>query len=265
MGIEYAPAIDMFIDDPAWVFTNALAGLSGNELSIVIHKTASGGFQTATQVAEFFHADTGGHKSVHFIVGRDGSVIQVVRLQNGAGGNCCLEANHDVYWDIFKSRYGNLNRCTISIEHEDWTVNNTQTMTSEQIDASFTLVKWLVNKFNIPVSHIKGHNTLDPISRQHCPGSTYPMEQLMQELNNQPPPEDFQLEAAKLEWNSILPDTPMNTGIFGSWINGYRNGTSYGPPLCHEYHAKDWNGQPIVVQQFTRKRCEWSNGNAHWF
>jgi hypothetical protein len=81
MGAEYPPAIDMFITDPAWVFTDALQGLSGNQLSIVIHKTACNGFCSATDVANFFHNDRVGHKSAHFIVGRDGSVVQVVHSQ----------------------------------------------------------------------------------------------------------------------------------------------------------------------------------------
>src|SRR5258708_34256696 len=118
MGVEYPPAIDMFIDDPAWVFTNALQGLSGDQLSIIIHKTACNGFCSATDVANSFHNDTKDHKSAHFIVGRDGSVIQVVRLRHGAGGNCCVQPGYDPYWDPYLKKYANLNKSTISIEHE---------------------------------------------------------------------------------------------------------------------------------------------------
>lgn len=270
MGVEYQPAIDMFIDSPAWVFTDALAGLPGSELSIVLHKTASGGFQTATEVAQYFINDVATHKSVHFIVGRDGSVIQVVHLKDGAGGNCCLESGHDTYWTSFQQKYGNLNRCTISIEHEDWTVLNTQAMTPEQIDASFKLVHWLVNKFNVPVSHIKGHNTLDPISKAHCPGSTYPMSELINSFSSSsptPPPvdtPDYQLQASIAEWKSIVADIPMNTGIYDAWLSDYRSGIFRGPPLSDEYETVNWNGQPIKVQQFTRYRCEDNGGKKDW-
>lgn len=180
MGAEYPPAIDMFITDPAWVFTDALQGLSGNQLSIVIHKTACNGFCSATDVANFFHNDRVGHKSAHFIVGRDGSMVQVVHLKDGAGGNCCLESGYDSYWQPFENQYGNLNRCTFSIEHEDWTNDNSQAMTQAQIDASHTLVNWLCQKFNIPTAHIKTHASLDPVDRSRCPGPTYDMNALIQ-------------------------------------------------------------------------------------
>jgi hypothetical protein len=179
MGVEYPPAIDMFIDDPAWVFTDALQGLSGDQLSIIIHKTACNGFCSATNVANSFHNDTKDHKSAHFIVGRDGSVIQVVRLRHGAGANCCVQPGYDPYWDPYLTKYVNLNRCTISIEHEDWSADNSQAMTQAQIDASFALVTWLCQKFSIPVGHIKTHASQRPGDRARCPGPTYPLSELL--------------------------------------------------------------------------------------
>ncbi len=161
MTIDYPSAQDFIITDPAWVFTDALLEISANDLSIVIHKTASGGPTTATAIAEFFQNDTIGHKSSHFIVGRDGSVLQVVQLKDGAGANCCLESGHDTYWNRLTVKYGNLNTCTISIEHEDWSLDNSQPMTSAQTTASFSLIKWLVQKYHLPLSNIKGHNTSD--------------------------------------------------------------------------------------------------------
>jgi hypothetical protein len=179
MAVDYPGAIDRIITDPAWVFTDALKGLSGNDLSIVNHKTASNRQNSAIDEANFFHNDTRDHKSVHFVIGRDGVVVQVVRLKDGAGGNCCLEDGHDPYWDSFKAKYGNLNRCTISIEHVDWTSDNSQPMTQAQIDASFKLNLWLCQTLHIPVSHIKGHSSLDPRSKARCPGPTYPMADLI--------------------------------------------------------------------------------------
>jgi hypothetical protein len=179
MTIDYPGAIDRIITDPAWVFTDALRGLSGNDLSIVNHKTASNSQNSALDEANFFHNDTRDHKSVHVVIGRDGTVVQVVKLKDGAGGNCCLEDGHDPYWDPFKARFGNLNRCTISIEHVDWTSDNSQPMTQAQIDASFKLNLWLCQTLHIPVSHIKGHSSLDPKSKARCPGPTYPMADLL--------------------------------------------------------------------------------------
>lgn len=278
MGVEYPPAIDMFIDDPAWVWPGILAGIPGNRLSIVIHKTACNGFCSATDVANFFHNDAQGHKSVHFIVGKDGSVIQVVRLANGAGGNCCLEVGFDTYWSTQGVTLNNgvtspnVNTISYSIEHEDWTVNNTDVMPIVQIDASFALVKFLCSKFGIPASNIKGHNSLDPISRAHCPGSTYPMSQLIQEVKSMVTTIPGVTTQQKAVWNYpidslnnlLAPVTPIpyirtNTNIYKSWAAAYTT-VNMGGATGNEVATTDWAGNPIMLQYFASGiRCEYSN------
>lgn len=105
------------------VFIGALTKVPASDLSIVIHKTACGAPCTAESVANYFATDANG-SSTHFIVGLDGEVVQCVSLADGAGGNCCLEAGHDTYWDGLAAKYGNLNLCTISVEHVDTTSDN---------------------------------------------------------------------------------------------------------------------------------------------
>jgi hypothetical protein len=265
MGAEYGPAIDMFT--PQNFFGGKLDGLPGSELSIVDHKTACGSFCSATDVANSF-ADPNFPHSTHFVVGRDGSVIQVVHLVDGAWGNCCLEQGHDPYWDSFASKYGNLNFCTISIEHEDWTSDNSQVMTQAQIDASFTLNLWLCQKFGIPPSHIKGHNTLDPISRARCPGPTYPMNQLISYVEAHvqnpptPPPQPTaaQLAAAKAIFTAIIPTVRTGTGIYNMWLTDYLLGRFHGPALSAEMPYTNWNGETGVVQIFPGGQYEWIGG-----
>jgi hypothetical protein len=270
MGAEYGPAIDMF--GSPWGFPGALAGLSGDQLSIVNHKTACGSFCTATDVANSFHSPNFPH-STHFVVGRDGSVIQVVHLADGAAGNCCLENGHDPYWDPFLATYSNLNRCTFSIEHEDWTSDNSQPMTQAQIDASFALNLWLCQKFSIPPSHIKGHNTLDAISRARCPGPTYPMDQLIAyveaHLNPQPapPPQPTadQLNAAKAIFTAVLPNVRVGTGIYNMWLTDYLLGRFHGSALTNEEPYTNWNKETGVVQVFPGGQYEWINGVGRWY
>lgn len=84
-NVDYPGATNMLITSPEWVFTDALKSVSNSDLSIVLHKTACGGFCTATQVAQSF-ANSPDHKSSHFVVGRDGVVVQVVLLKDGSGG-----------------------------------------------------------------------------------------------------------------------------------------------------------------------------------
>jgi len=184
MAVDYPGAIDMIIEDPAWVFTDALLSVPNGDLTIVDHKTACGGQCTATSIAQGFHNDVKNHKSAHFVVGRDGSVIQVVLLKDGAGANCCLQPGHDIYWDRLLSKYRNLNVCTISIEHEDWTNDNSQTMTPEQIDASNKLNLWLVQKYSLSPNQIRSHASMRPGDRSRCPGPTFDFQALFSFLQS---------------------------------------------------------------------------------
>jgi hypothetical protein len=141
--------------------------------SIVIHKTA--GFSTIEQLGSFFDG-LGTEASTHYGVGLDGRVAQFVSEGDGAGGNCCLEAGHDTFWDSYGQI--NLNLVTFSIEHIDPTTDNSTTPTQAQIDASFALVLYLCKKYNITSDRIKPHSSLDRISRARCPGN-YPMNELV--------------------------------------------------------------------------------------
>src|SRR5258707_13202838 len=163
--VDYPAAQAMFVDEQR-TFIDALQGLSGDQLSIVMHKT--GGTPNLQALASFFQTNANG-ASTNFGVDLDGTVGQFVWLKDGAGGNCCLEVGHDPYWDSFSATYGNLNRCTISIEHIDPTLDNSTTPPQAQLSASFALVKWLVDTYSIPLDHIKTHASIDPVSRARCP------------------------------------------------------------------------------------------------
>lgn len=68
--------------------------------------------------------------------------------------------------------------------------------------------------------------------------------------------------AAFKEWNSTAhlfaegkpPD--YGTAIAREWQARYRQGHFDGPPFSVEYDATDWQGKPIRVQQFARRRYE---------
>lgn len=63
--------------------------------------------------------------------------------------------------------------------------------------------------------------------------------------------------------NIQLPRT--GTGIYSAWHNIYVGGKQLGPATSYEYNSIDWNGNPIVCQDFASWRCEWQNGNAKFF
>lgn len=183
MGREYTPALDMFVDEQR-TFIGALQG--NKDLSIVIHGSGSPVVPTAQELGLYF-ASNAAMLSSHFVIDRNGVVVQCVSLKDGAAANCCLEPGHDKFWDPYNTKYGNLNKCTISIEHAN-NADNSLALTDAQKKASFALVQFLCKKYNIPVSRIKTHASLDPQSRAHCPGN-YPMQELLDSMATKTPTE----------------------------------------------------------------------------
>jgi N-acetyl-anhydromuramyl-L-alanine amidase AmpD len=269
MTVDYTNAIDMINSDPTYVFVDTLLSVPDADLSIVIHKTASGGPTTATAIAQYFHNNSG-RVSAHFVVGKDGSVIQVVRLKDGAGANCCTSSGYNqAYWGPLLSKYGNLNLCTISIEHEDWTTDNSDPMPQAQVDASHRLVLWLCGRYNLSTDQIHSHASIDPVNRSRCPGSTYDFNQLFQYVQSGGNMAKSIAQAAQDTWNSTAflfggSPLPYNTGIAASWKSIYLSAKNMPAPTTREFSSVDWNGNAVVVQMFSTIRCEW-NGQAHWY
>ncbi len=158
-------------------FTNGLLrATKNNDLSIVVHGTGTpGSIPSPGSIANFFRDDTQ-QRSSHFVIGQDGEVIQLIRLEDGAGANCCADETAEEYWQKYVDKYDNLNLCTISIEHCSNIDNSSYTET--QLNASIKLVRWLQQKFQIPNSRIKPHKS---INNTACPGS-FPMEKLTMTL-----------------------------------------------------------------------------------
>lgn len=173
---NYPKAKVMAVPD-AWPFLNR-SGYTG-PLSVVVHKTASPG--DAEDIARFFHNDTADKKSVHYIVGRDGEIVQCVSESDGAGGNGFLDPGHDSFWD--HTGVSNPNLCTISIEHVDSDPNNGTPVTDAQKAASFVLIGDICKRHDIPPERIFEHRSLQPINRARCPGN-YPMDELRQHVAN---------------------------------------------------------------------------------
>lgn len=141
---------------------------------IILHGTASGDGTAAEQV-RFFQGNN--QHGVHFVIGKDGQVVQMVALADAAYGNCCIDPpKHDAFWDEVLKTFSNLNCCTISIEHCKESANNSDILTSEQQAASFALVAWLCKHLNIPArpadvhGGITGHFSMNGINRANCPG-----------------------------------------------------------------------------------------------
>jgi N-acetylmuramoyl-L-alanine amidase len=116
--------------------------------------------------------------SAHYIIGRDGSIVQYVQEQFSA-------------WHAMA-----INSRSIGIEHEDMffdaqkrliggCMSGLQWVTANQFNNSAELVAGLMKKYNIPVTKVLGHN--DPYLRQfgnnHLdPGPTWPWQGYRQKL-----------------------------------------------------------------------------------
>lgn len=146
---------------------------SNDPKAIVIHKT--GGDATPQAVYQTFLASGNPGKSSHYAIGQDGSIWQFVPEELGAGANGIPGPNIEAFWQPYLARYGNLNMCTISIEHCDSSAKNDTPLTPAQKQASFSLVAHLCQKYGIPADHIKPHRS---IAATTCPGN-YPMDDLI--------------------------------------------------------------------------------------
>jgi hypothetical protein len=117
--------------------------------SIVVHYTTS---RSINGTISWFK-DPIAQVSAHYIVGRDGEIVQMVRDSDKAWH--CLSFNTN----------------SIGIEHVAATGDK---LTAEQEKASAKLIKWLMAEYKVPAKKVFGHrwnpNTPDETS---CPGSLW--------------------------------------------------------------------------------------------
>ena len=266
MSTDYSPAIEMLVPD-SFVFKG-----NNDHTFIVIHETGDSSFY-AQDTARYFQDINSNTtmKSAHFIVGRDGVVVQCVREADGAGGNCCPEIGHATFLDAFL--HDNFNLHSISIEHASLTPDNSLGLTDVQAQASFKLVKHLCDAHFVPKRYptndgqggIIGHHDLDPISRARCPGN-YPWNELWVYLKGSPVI-DHKQKSAYDEWSTFVPDAPTDTEIFQEWYRDYTHGIFHGMVLSHEVTRTTWDGIVIVKQYFQGGHYEYSSktNRATWY
>lgn len=255
---EFPGSEDYFVAENR-VFIN-----QNSHFAIVVHKTASAG--TAESQGVFFQTNPE-MKSVHYVVGQDGKVVQCVLEKDGAGGNCCLENGYETFWDKAPTK-ANLNLCTISIEHCDPTQDNSTPLTPEQTQSSFRLISYLCHKYHIGVDHIKGHNTIAPIRKSRCPGN-YPWQGLFSYLEG-----EGMATTIPAGWND---DGSTLTAPNGhKVIKGFRqfvldnNWDHNNQPLGEEYYPPSVEESnismgPGAVQIFNDNSLEWTRNDNKIF
>jgi hypothetical protein len=178
--------------------TNFWAGGDGNDY-IVVHATASGGVQTAYQLAtsDLFNKGndpnyTGRSASVHYVIGRgpddDGKIYQCVLEQDSAWGNCCTDGNSPFL--MARPNY-NWNKNTISIENVKYSSDNSEPLTAKQYQSLLALVRDIAKRQNIPPVQgtptqrgIIFHHDLMPKEKARCPG-TFPYDTFFADLKGE--------------------------------------------------------------------------------
>jgi len=148
--------------------------------------------------------------SSHYLINRQGEIFQLVKDEDTAWANGGV---NKPTWNLYNGVNPNL--YTLSIEHECYPeVGGNGNLTDIQYQATVWLHKYLIDKWNIPIDreHIIGHFQIDSVDRPNCPGSAFPWDKLMQDLNPQP----------------IY--TPVNIQVNGQLFQGVAsNNISYAP------------------------------------
>jgi len=152
--------------------------------------------------------------SYHFIVARDGRIVQLVDLANTAWANGTTNGgdsrdNRFSSLSAVRERRVNANLYTISIGFEGIHSERQGGLVPAQFEAGVALtrhihseVKRLYN-FEIPLqrTNIIGHNELVPRWKPNCPGANFPFEDVIRQLNPPitPPSSDI-ADWAKEAW-----------------------------------------------------------------
>lgn len=134
--------------------------------------------------------------SSHFVVAKDGRVVQLVDLEDTAWCNGTkTDSTSSRYYghstlNVVKSRKDNANSYTVSIEFEGLSDENGE-LTDIQFEKGVELVKHIVSEvkriynYNIVVNAetLVGHCHITPKWKPNCPGSAFPFEQMIERVN----------------------------------------------------------------------------------
>lgn len=143
--------------------------------------------------------------SSHFGVGRDGTILQYVKLENGAWTQGILVENvYKAVAQVVKDMNINPNYYCVGIEHEGYIEGHLDengevvtenfgldgALTEVQFMASCWLHRYIMDYLNnaygvnmgLGEYNVIGHYQIDPIRKPNCPGPNFPWNRLRTEL-----------------------------------------------------------------------------------
>ena len=155
---------------------NFTSGRGGFKIIGICNHITTG---TASSALNWFQ-DPQAKASCHFLVCKDGSIIQLVGESNQSW--CQGIINKPTAKIYFDNNSENPNKYLIGIEHE----GTDGTLTDAQYKATLELHLYLIKKYSIIIDrdHILGHYQLDSVTRAYCPGINFPWIKLMQDINS---------------------------------------------------------------------------------
>ncbi len=144
---------------------------------------------TIETTRKYFNGEMGDYKvSAHYGVARDGRVWQFVREEDTAWANGIVNRPDPglVWVQEALAKNTNLNAITLSIEYEG---KSGESLTEAQYEAALALHQRLIERWNIPADelHIVGQLHLDSVDRAENPGSAFPWQRLLGDLNQSKP------------------------------------------------------------------------------
>lgn len=141
--------------------TNYRVGRAGLLPTLITIHIAEGSKQS---VISWFRNPASGVSS-HFLIGKDGGIVQFVSTKDAAFGNGIID--NPVSQLILERGNKSANDMSISIEHEGYA---TQDLTPAQYASSIKLVRFLSQKWGIPLdsTHVIRHREIN--GGKSCPG-----------------------------------------------------------------------------------------------
>jgi len=141
--------------------------------------------------------------SYHFVVARDGRIVQAVDICNTAWANGTTRNNdnrdsrHSPH-PLVRDRGVNANWYTVSIGFEGRFAEKQGGLSSAQLEAGVLLIAHIQSEiqrlfstrgvsFKFDRKHIVGHHEITPRTRPNCPGPQFPFDAIIQYLYKTPP------------------------------------------------------------------------------
>jgi len=182
--------------------------------------------------------------SYHFVVARDGRIVQAVDICNTAWANGTTrngdnrDSSHSPH-HLVRDRAVNANLYSVSIGFEGRLAQTNGALTTVQLEAGVWLIRHIQEEiqrlysvrgtaFKPDRQHIVGHHEITPRTRPNCPGPQFPFDAIVQYLHARPP-EPIEPEAPCVPPDEPLPPTQqLSTWAQESWTWGVENSLTDG-------------------------------------